>query len=63
MSGASGKVLAAIQVTPESLAGGIIGRLETGPDESVFTSGNYERFRQENEQRYPHILDPRTGWP
>ena len=43
--------------------GGIIGSLETGPDESVFTSGNYERFRQENEQRYPHILDPRTGWP
>lgn len=44
-------------------AGGIIGSLETGPDESVFTSGNYERFRQENEERYPHILDPRNGWP
>ena len=43
--------------------GGVIGSLETGPDESVFTSGVYERFRQENEQRYPHILDPRTGWP
>lgn len=43
--------------------GGIIGSLDTGDDEAVFTSGNYERFRQENEQRYPHILDPRTGWP
>ena len=42
---------------------GIIGSLETGPDEAVFTSGVYERFRQENEERYPHILDPRTGWP
>lgn len=43
--------------------GGIIGSLETGVDEAVFTSGNYERFRQDNERRYPHILDPRTGWP
>lgn len=43
--------------------GGIIGALETGPDEAIFTSGNYERFRRDNERRYPHILDPRTGWP
>jgi thiamine biosynthesis lipoprotein len=43
--------------------GGIVGSLETAGDEAVFTSGNYERFRQENEERYPHILDPRTGWP
>ena len=44
-------------------SGGIIGSLETGADEAVFTSGNYERFREENETRYPHILDPRSGWP
>ena len=31
--------------------------------EAVFTSGNYERFRQEDTTRYPHILDPRSGWP
>ena len=43
--------------------GGVIGSLETGEDEAVFTSGNYERFRIDNEVRYPHILDPRTGWP
>jgi thiamine biosynthesis lipoprotein len=43
--------------------GGIVGSLETGADEAVFTSGNYERFRQLGEERYPHILDPRTGWP
>jgi phosphogluconate dehydratase len=30
MSGASGKVLAAIQVTPEALAGGVIGRIRDG---------------------------------
>jgi thiamine biosynthesis lipoprotein len=43
--------------------GGVIGSIETGLDEAVFTSGNYERFRLDNEVRYPHILDPRTGWP
>lgn len=43
--------------------GGIVGTLETGADEAVFTSGNYERFRQHGEARYPHILDPRSGWP
>lgn len=43
--------------------GGIIGTLETTGAEAVFTSGNYERFRQDESQRYPHILDPRTGWP
>ncbi len=43
--------------------GGIVGTLETGTDEAVFTSGNYERFRQHGEARYPHILDPRSGWP
>jgi thiamine biosynthesis lipoprotein len=44
-------------------AGGIIGSLETGADEAIFTSGNYERFRQDKERRFPHILDPRSGWP
>jgi thiamine biosynthesis lipoprotein len=43
--------------------GGVIGSLETRPDEAIFTSGNYERFRLDAAQRYPHILDPRTGWP
>jgi thiamine biosynthesis lipoprotein len=43
--------------------GGIIGAIETGPDEAIFTSGNYERFVQHADRRYPHILDPRTGWP
>ena len=43
--------------------GGIVGSLETRGDEAVFTSGNYERFREDEQLRYPHILDPRTGWP
>jgi thiamine biosynthesis lipoprotein len=43
--------------------GGVIGAVEVRGDESLFTSGNYERFRQDATERYPHILDPRSGWP
>jgi len=43
--------------------GGILGAVEVHGDEALFTSGNYERFRQDNQERYPHILDPHTGWP
>ena len=37
--------------------------IEVLGDEAVFTSGVYERFREDQEVRYPHILDPFTGWP
>lgn len=43
--------------------GGVIGAVEVSGDEALFTSGNYERFREDDTRRYPHILDPRTGWP
>lgn len=43
--------------------GGSIGTIQVHGDESIFTSGNYERFRQDVTERYPHILDPGTGWP
>jgi thiamine biosynthesis lipoprotein len=43
--------------------GGIIGSVEVRGDEALFTSGNYERFRQDQLKRYPHILDPLSGWP
>ena len=35
MSGASGKVLAAIQVTPESICGGLIGRIRDGDSVTI----------------------------
>jgi len=29
----------------------------------VLTSGNYERYREHDGVRYPHIIDPRDGLP
>ena len=43
--------------------GGNIGSVQVDGDEAIFTSGNYERFRQDQTERYPHIIDPGTGWP
>jgi len=43
--------------------GGILGGVEIDQDEALFTSGNYQRFRQDQNQRYSHIIDPRSGWP
>jgi thiamine biosynthesis lipoprotein len=42
---------------------GVYAALELAGDESVFTSGDYERFYEVDGQRYHHILDPRTGYP
>jgi len=43
--------------------GSNVGSIQVQGDEAIFTSGNYERFRQDQLKRYPHILDPSTGWP
>jgi len=32
-------------------------------DLSVATSGDYRRFFESGARRYPHSLDPRSGWP
>lgn len=42
---------------------GVLAAITVQGDEAVFTSGNYERFRESEGVRYPHILDPRTGMP
>jgi len=41
----------------------IIASVEIHDNESVFTSGDYERFYYFNNKRYHHILDPNTGYP
>ncbi|PHS71420.1 MAG: thiamine biosynthesis protein ApbE [Methylophaga sp.] len=42
---------------------GMLASIALQGDESVFTSGDYERFFEFEGTRYPHILDPRTGFP
>jgi len=41
----------------------IMGSIEIDTDESVFTSGNYERNYTWEGELYHHIIDPRTGYP
>lgn len=41
----------------------ILASIELKGNESVFTSGDYERFYIHKNQRFHHILDPDTGYP
>ncbi|HDP89310.1 MAG TPA: FAD:protein FMN transferase [Thioalkalivibrio sp.] len=42
---------------------GVIASLQIAGDESVFTSGDYERYFDWEGERYHHIIDPRNGRP
>lgn len=42
---------------------GVLAAIEVRGDESVFTSGNYERYNEYEGVRYTHILDPRSAMP
>jgi thiamine biosynthesis lipoprotein len=41
--------------------GGVLGGIEIKGTEAVFTSGIDQRFLEQSELRYPHVLDPHTG--
>ena len=41
----------------------ILASIEVKNNESVFTSGDYERFYYFQSERFHHILDPTTGYP
>jgi thiamine biosynthesis lipoprotein len=47
---------------PRAAGGVTMGAIDLS-SEGLATSGDYERYIEVNEQRYCHILDPRTGWP
>jgi thiamine biosynthesis lipoprotein len=42
---------------------GVLAAIDTEGDESVFTSGDYERYFVYQGRRYHHIIDPRDGYP
>ncbi len=44
-------------------SGGVLAIVEVSGDESVFTSGDYERNFVYEGETYHHIIDPRTGYP
>lgn len=47
---------------PDSLRGEYLGIVSL-KDESIVTSGDYERFFEADGKKYHHILDPSTGFP
>jgi len=42
---------------------GVLAAIQIHGEESVMTSGDYERYREYEGRRYSHILDPRSGTP
>lgn len=44
-------------------ANSILASVEIEANDSVFTSGDYERFFEVDGKRYHHIIDPRSGYP
>jgi thiamine biosynthesis lipoprotein len=40
-----------------------VAELEVNQDEAIFTSGNYQRYKEFDGQRFSHIIHPLTGMP
>ena len=45
------------------VGGGVLGIMQLSGDESVFTTGDFERNFTYKGKSYHHVIDPRTGWP
>ncbi len=50
-------------ITHDSSRKAIIAAINLNDSETLFTSGNYERFFEIKGKRYHHIIDPRSGYP
>jgi thiamine biosynthesis lipoprotein len=44
-------------------AGGVLASLALGDRDCLFSSGGYAKYREQDGQRWPHLLDPRSGRP
>lgn len=53
----------AVQAPDGGWDGPVLGVIESQGREAIFTSGNYQRYREFEGKRYAHILDPASGWP
>lgn len=42
---------------------GPLATIEMNDGEAIGTSGDYQRYFEVEGKRYPHLLDPRSGWP
>ena len=42
---------------------GVLAAVDLSDGEAIYTSGNYERYRQHEGISYSHIIDPRSGMP
>lgn len=48
---------------PRKARGELLTTIDSSKNQAIVTSGDYEKFIMYNNQRYHHIIDPRSGYP
>lgn len=43
--------------------GGVLAEVDLFDGEALFSSGGYQRYREDGDGRWPHLIDPRSGRP